>query len=178
MTLSTDIYIHDPIEYLRVFVKMNQLLGAHEGIQWTDSESYGSWAIRNEPMQGLPAWLWVYYTQDGQPLRADANACGDCCDPEDDYHNHEPAHWVKVNLDTGYGYSDSHGRGCADLHADLITALGQWLDEMGIGWSWENEFTGEIFQGYDGLADFGTAGKAATTWFKDVVLPAIESGHI
>lgn len=54
----------------------------------------------------------------------------------------------------------------------------QWLDERGIAWSWENEFSGEIHGGedrYERLTDLMQGGHRAESWFGAWVLPAIEA---
>ena len=139
MTLDTRVYLRDPVDYREVFMKCNQLIGAHEGIRFTDDND----SIANDPGQGLCAWLIVYHRDQ-----------------------------VEVSLDTAYGY-DADGEGCGDLHARLVAQLGHWLDGKGIRWSWQNEFTGEIHEGYEGLADLGSGGAEASTWFREIVAPAL-----
>lgn len=71
-----------------------------------------------------------------------------------------------------------YGESCSDLHARLIRALGQWCDGRGLPWKWQNEYTGEWHDAYDGLDEFGDAHKAtgADNWFRNTVMPAITSG--
>ena len=70
MTLDTRIYIEGKIDYREVFVKCDQLIGAHEGIRFTDEPvplwedgerkrgpEDGMWFIWNEMGQGLCALL-------------------------------------------------------------------------------------------------------------------------
>lgn len=180
MTLSTNVFIQGDIEAQTVFHYCRSLLGATDIHPWTDEDSRG-WPgdrmLSNEIGIGLPALLMLSY-RSGSPLREDGDACSDSCDPEDDYHHHDPAHWINVDFDTGYGYHDLYG-GCGALHARLVFQLGQWLDEREIPWCWQNEFTGEIHGGddrYRRLADLTTGGQAAMRWFKGTVEPAIEAG--
>lgn len=133
MTLNTKVYIHDHVDYLQVFVKCSQLLGADEGVRFKQAPGM----IMNVPGQGMPAWLTVYHYDDG---------------PETD--NWGGSAQVKVSFDTAYGYSGPDG-GCGGLHARLVAELGRWLDGKGATWSWLNEWTGEIYQGHDGLAGLG-----------------------
>jgi hypothetical protein len=90
-------------------------------------------------------------------------------------HNYRRPCYVKVNFDTGYGYSDEFGRGCGDLHAAYIRKLGAYLDAQGIPFLWENEFRGEFHRGYEELRHLGSAGEEANTWLQNVVLPAIKN---
>lgn len=125
MTLSTKIYVHDPVGIREVFVTCNRLIGADEGTRFTHAGP----VLRNDPGQGLCAWLWITENLEGVPLT--------------------------VDFDTAYGYHGPEG-GCGDLHVRLVRQLGAWLDERGVRWSWLNEFTDEVFQGTDGLETLGT----------------------
>jgi hypothetical protein len=62
------------------------------------------------------------------------------------------------------------------LHASLVAQLGGWLDERGVRWAWENEFTGEIHIGdrYERLFDLLKGADNATRWFEEIVKPAVE----
>ena len=144
MTLDTRIYAPGA-DYRQVFIKVNQLIGAHEGIRFKDCAE----SIMNLPGQRLDAWVIVYH-REGEP--------------------------VEISLDTSYGYTGADG-GCGDLHARVVAHLGQWLDSKGIAWSWLNEFTGEVHQSYEGLADLAGGGAEASAWFRDIVKPAL-SGEV
>lgn len=169
MTLNTHIYAHGRADHREVFAKGNQLIGAHEGIRFRDSDG----TIMNEPDQGLPGWLMVEY-RDGAPLRTedDAALCDTYCDPDCDGEYHDVACYLEISLDTAYSYKDKLG-GCGDMHARFVAALGAWLDGKGIRWSWKNEFTGEVHDGADGLGELGTGGAKASAWMAGTVLPAI-----
>lgn len=176
MTLDTHMYIHDEVDVHQFFHHFRKLLGATGAHPYRDEdcEVYGHWTIGNELGIGLPALVTVHYSP-GEALRPDGDACCDYCGP-DDYHYHKPAHWAYVSMDTTYGYRDEQGRGCGDLHASYVAQLGQWLDERGIAWSWENEYDGSIHGGadrYERLTDLMQSGHRATRWFESWVLPAI-----
>lgn len=186
MTLDTRIYIHGPVDYREVFVKCNQLIGAHEGIRFTDEPvadwqdgerkpgpEDGPWTIWNEPGQGLCALLDMSYRK-AAPLRRPGDHSRYCDGPEDGCDGTGACGpcWLEVSFDTAYGYRGPEG-GCGNLHARLVAELGQWLDGKGIRWQWKNEFTGEIHWGYDRLTDLCDGGAEATTWFRDIVEPAI-----
>ena len=83
MTLDTRIYVLDRIDYREVFVKCNQLIGAHEGIEFTDEPipdykageclpgpEGGDWFIWNKPGQGLCALLDITYRKTAALLPA------------------------------------------------------------------------------------------------------------
>jgi hypothetical protein len=132
------------------------------------------WTLRNEPDQGLPAWLMLHY-RPGAALRTDAEAAehNEDCDDDCTGQWHEVACWLSVDFDTTYSYRDRRGWGCGDLHAAIVAELGQWLTARGVRWSWRNEFTGEVHDGPDRLSELGSGGEDAATWFRTAALPAI-----
>ncbi len=79
---------------------------------------------------------------------------------------------LEVTFDTTYSYREN-GEGCGHLHVRLLVALGTWLDSLGIGWIWSNEFTGERHEGYDQLPELAGGGDEASAWFADKVLPVL-----
>ncbi len=168
MTLDTRVYIQGRIDYREVFVKCNQLIGAHEGIKFEDKPGN----IWNVPGQGLCALLDIYHG-DGEPLREPGEHAKYCDGEADDCFTPcgTPC-WVEVSFDTAYGYRDGE-EGCGDLHARLVAELGQWLDSKGIAWQWQNEFTSEIHSGYERLIDLCSGGFEASAWFRTTVAPAI-----
>ena len=102
----------------------------------------------------------------------------DCEDPCEYGHLRDAfPYYASINLDTSYGYSGK-GESCGTLHAKIVGSIGSWLDSEGIRWCWENEFTGEIHQGHDGLDGLGKGAAEASAWFLGSVLPAILSGAI
>lgn len=172
MTLNTHVYVHDEIVPAVVFAKCQELIGAETASTsdrgnepWDDSR-----CLMNEPGQGFPAWLMLDYRMDG-PLRVEE---GD----EDDY---DPACYLRISFDTAYGYADEMGRGCGDLHACYVAELGRWFDDREVAWSWQNEFTGEIYGGpdrYDRLVDLTGGAAQATAWFSSMILPAIQAFEV
>lgn len=186
MTLDTRIYVHGKIDYRAVFVKCNQLLGATEQTRCTDEQDTdyrlgkkvtlpgSSWTIQNEPMQGLPGWLMLHYRPDA-PLRVPGDHSKYCDGAADECY--EPCGipcWLEISIDTTYSYHGPEG-GCGDLHAWFTAELGRWLNEQGVSFSWRNEFTGEVHQGFDGLEDLGRGGLKALEWFATEALPAIRA---
>jgi hypothetical protein len=188
MTLDTRVYVHDRIDYREVFVKCNQLIGAHEGIEFTDEPipdyengervpgpEGGNWFIWNKPGQGLCALLDVTYRKNA-PLRTPGDHSR-YCEPDVDECDGTcaPPCWLEISLDTAYSYRGDQGEGCGDLHAHLVAELGKWLESKGIRWSWKNEFTGEVHEGYDHLIDLCSGGFEASAWFATSVAPVISA---
>lgn len=207
MTLNTSIAIGRPHDVKEVFAFCNLLLDAPTSVktEHEDCDSghrVGQRQILNKPMQGLCAWLWIYYGADGPMVHQHSKWCDTEVGPakwddtgkvmvsQEDIDRHaadiaaEPTSngWaaIEVTFDTAYGYQGENGESCSDLHARLIRALGQWLDARGLPWKWQNEYSGEWHDRYDGLDEFGDAHKATgvDAWFRDMVLPAIESGRL
>jgi hypothetical protein len=173
MTLSTNVFIHDQIDPKLVFDHCALLIGAPEDASYKQTET----SINMAPGQGFRAWLLLSHNN-GQPIKTDSDACDEYCDdPCDQTLPHDPAHWVKVDFDTAYGYRGDDGEGCGDLHAKLVAQLGKWLDSRGVEWSWENEFTGEIHKSYSHLGDLCSGGQEASAWFMGTVLPVIAAEY-
>lgn len=197
MTLDSRIFVLDEVDPRDVFNFCRNLIGATDRHTFTDEqdktwrkgesfvEPENPWTISNDPGQGLPAWLMLYYRPDA-PLRTPEQAAEhdeDCNLPENAVYvaewgpcggkHHRRACWLTVSFDTAYSYTDERGYGCGDLHAEYIAKLGQWLDAKGVRWEWQNEFTGEVHTGYSDLIRLASGGFEATAWFKTTVLPAI-----
>lgn len=189
MTLSTDIYVLGQVAVPGLFRFCQELLTKYDDRQppqqpdqqkSSDRESWrgdGSRMLSNEIGQGLPAILDIHYRPDAALTTAEqAAACTSDCDADEDYHHHPRACWANIDFDTAYGYHDTAGRGCGDLHALLVAEVGKWLDERGVRWEWRNEFTGEVHGGderYARLIDLASGGFEASAWFRTSVLPAI-----
>jgi hypothetical protein len=180
MTLNTQVFVMSEADPHEVFWKCRELLGAPTDLPFEDGPSRfdeGVWNLLNPCGVGLPAWLWMHY-KPGAMLRATAEEHDSYCneDGDCDGSHHDPPYWFDVTFDTAYSYRDEEGRGCGALHASLVARLGMWLDERGIRWAWQNEFTGEIHVGdrYEHLFDLIGTGDEARAWFTEIVRPAIE----
>lgn len=188
MTLNTEIYVLDQIDPRSVFDKAAELIGVRPDYRFTDGPHWttGLNAIAAKPGQGYDAWLILRYRPDGAIATADGNVAALAAhiadsDPDthrwcdEDEHDVELEHpcWLDLSFDTTYGFRGPNGEDCNDLHASYICKLGAWLDSQGIRWEWENEYTGEIFTGTDGLAKFTHDGDQAQGWFTNDVLPLI-----
>lgn len=196
MTLSTYVAIGKPYPVREIFDFARTLIGTPDGTPVEDDGEPrdGVKRISNPCGIGLPAWLIVSYGADGSMV----HKCGKWCSTElggeynttqkeiDDHaryiaENPMENGWAAtvVDFDTAYGYRGDGGESCSDLHARLVAALGQWLDEHDLPWKWCNEYTGEWFDRYDQLDTFGNAHRAtgADDWFRNLVMPAINA-HI
>jgi hypothetical protein len=193
MTLDTRIYVLEQVDVPALFRHCQLVLTPYDEDKrgpdrqlstdgqdetWEAGEhqvrGHEPWTIENKVGQGLPAWLMLHYRPDG-PLRSaeDAAAHNEDCDEDCTGAWHRTACWAEISYDTAYGYRGTGGMGCGDLHAVLVGEVGRWLDERGIGWSWRNEFTGEVHTGYESLTELMTGGFEASAWFGSTVLPAI-----
>lgn len=197
MTLSTNIYVLDPVDVLELFRFAQGLLAKYDDRsgwsdsgrqEWTDQDRCSIWGepgtrtIANRIGQGLPAILEIAYRPEA-PLRTaeQAAACSADCDDPCDGDHYRRACWADIDLDTAYGYRDIRSWGCGDLHAVLVAEIGNWLDERGVRWEWRNEFTGETHGGedrYERLIDLASSGFEASAWMRTSVLPAISANLI
>ena len=189
MTLNTSIYLHGAVDIPEFFEFCQRALLAFDEqarsldqVIWSDKEGWrgeGSRYRGSQLGQGLPAILDISYRPDGALRTVEAAAKHDeYCNEEGDCDGsgHTPAHWAEVSLDTAYGWQDPHrGWRCGDLHAALIRLFGARLDELGVPFSWENEYTGEVHDGCNNLDELGKASKGAAEWFNNVAMPAIQA---
>lgn len=176
MTLSTNVAITGPVSARAVYDFLRPLVKTPEHVQ-PDIKDGEIW---NPGGVGASAWLIIYHgPDDGAQVMPRVDGADNDPDPDErDYLSESPQHngttHVLVDFDTAYSYREN-GETCSDLHARLVTALGKWLDAQNAPWKWHNEYTGEWFDRYDGLAEFGDAHRAtgADEWFRSLVLPAI-----
>lgn len=182
MTLNTRIYIQGPEDPESLYSFINPLIGGNSDTHVKRGEG----SIYNAPDQGLAGWLEIDFGRDGGPYRAEGvhdEYCPVINELERQYlePGEEPSCvasctpcWIKMSIDTAYSYSDAYG-GCTILHARLIVSLHEWLQQRnGTPFSWQNEYTGEVHKGLDGLDDFIGSGEKAMEWFTGTVKPAIE----
>lgn len=188
MTLNTSVAIGKPHNVREIFDFCRLLLNTPAGtpVETGPSNSERPWRkgqkwINNPCCVGLDAWLRLYYGADGPMSHTcDAICNADCIEATSDDPTENGWTAIEVTFDTAYGYRTDDGESCSDLHARLVRALGQWLDARGLPWKWQNEFTGEWFDRYEGLDTFGNAFRStgAEDWFTNVVQPAIAAGRV
>jgi hypothetical protein len=178
MTLSTDIYILDPIpdpEDLWRWVNINLLKKDAQEVRTTRREGQ----IHNAPMQGLDAWFMLDWSE--APQRYD--------DDVDDSWDEEDAEWYRgkqekigspyygrINFDTSYGFNRD-GMGCTELHALYIVRLyREYFEPRGINIAWQDEYRGDVWRNLseEGMVKFLGAGDSAMEWFTDLVKPSLE----
>lgn len=151
MTLSTDMLVLDPTDVEALYAEANRLVAGDAEVK-----------VNREPGEISNA----YYDT---PAEALANGAI--------YDRWPQPHAIRVNWDTSYSYRGPNGQSCNDLHAYYIVALGRWLSDRGIRWCWHNEYSGEWFDGVNGLETLSQAGAEAQDWFHAVAVPAI-AAHI
>lgn len=191
MTLSTNIYVLDETDIRELFHFCQGMLTKYDDQRrspdqqiWSDYDSNtysdgddqtGVRRIANRIGQNLPGILDITY-REGGPLRAETAGHDEDCDEDCTGQYHNRACWADIDFDTAYGAKFDGGMRCGDLHAALISELGQWLDAKGVRWEWRNEYSGEVHCGpdrYERLIDLCTAGFEAAAWFQHSVMPAI-----
>lgn len=143
MTLATSIHIQAPLNYQLVFLKARETIGipaehpfkveGDTGLGWDN----GQW-VRSVP-GGFRSALDVSHNN-GELL---VSECSEWCEQPCDYHRDLPPAYIDVRLDTAYGYHGPNGESCSDLHRSIVAQLGAWLDEQGVNWWAQDEFTGE-----------------------------------
>jgi hypothetical protein len=147
MPVTTSVYIHDPVDYRIVFARCAVLLGTPARTRTSDDGGM----LFTTTDQGQLAWTWVEYGNDGPPLRTAAvphtAQCASGCTVR-----HAPACWIEAAFDAEDGYRDDHG-GPGALNQRLVAALGQWLDDQEVRWSWRTHDDGILHDGRDGLAE-------------------------
>lgn len=179
MTLSTDMYIQGEVDLAQLRWIVQEALAKHDDqhrpvdAQIWEEAKYSQNAVCTVPGQGLPAWTFIYFGEDGA-WRA----------PEDEYDNDveegeeprfvAPKHFARIDFDTAYGYTGPDGEGCAELHTALMLQVGAWLEVQGVPWQWQNEYSGEIHNAFEGFEEFAGHGYEAAAWFKSV-MPAIRA---
>lgn len=158
MTLDTRLRIFEKVDPEQLWPLAS---GLAKPIDWEGSEpvpeikSDGEWVTTLNPCGvGYNAWVFMYVNTGAEmswhypPTREDWQRWHQNGDEDDmtwDQYvaGYGPACWVELSWDTAYGYWDTLGRGCSDLHRDITEAVGKWLDDQGIDWMAQNEFTGE-----------------------------------
>lgn len=181
MTMSTSIYVRQPVNPERLFRFMQSALSerAQDDYHRPPGQPYvrpdgsiyeavehattGEWG--NRIGQGLPAILKVIYGADG-PIPVDRYDCEAehewCeCPPGgahrvDELRQFEPF-TIEVWLDTAYGYRADNGAGCGDLHAYMIASAAAWLAGQpgSPGVVWTNGETGITSDTLDRLHELG-----------------------
>lgn len=139
MTLTTSIVLADPTPVEPLFRFCQSLVGDPDSMEWehTPNDGFGDGAYRNRPGQGLPMLMWLYYGLDG-PRRVET------------YDGQDPPHVIAVHVDNPYGDPDGPNK-----HAWFVRELGRHLDDLGVRWWWQQEFTGTWYEGATSIAELG-----------------------
>ncbi len=168
VTLSTNIHVLDKADPAEVFRKCQEILAKFDEQKQPASAQVFS-DKQDEAWDGKK-----YVVKPGTRGRSRTKAIvtakqsqrhGEYCESPCDRRHHDKACWLRVNLDTAYGYK-SAGLGCGDLHSLIVLDLGRWLKARRIGFSWTNEFTGDTHQGFHGLKELGAGGNKAHDFWR------------
>lgn len=194
MTLDTHVAIGGgAINVREVFDLCRAMVNTPKGTEprtdWSIGEGPGIRHLSNPGGIGADAWLITYYGVDG-PIPP--HVCTDGCYLDDaeyvkegesrcmdararDEGSPRESGWASMVLsfDSSYGHRGPDGESCSDLHRKYIEVLHAYVTRKGLLIKWQNEFTGEWFDGLDGLDDFAKGGADAGEWFRSTVLPAI-----
>lgn len=169
MTLDTKLYVQGNVDPMEVHRKVEELLGIPE----TAIRRAEDGEICNAPGQGFDAWVITYHGNGSEvPAQEHDEWCMENCDA-----THQPAYWVKVSMDTTYGYRGKSGEDCSTLHARTLVELGWWLNERGVDLIWQNEYAGTYHKWNDvqAVQHFLGNGDDAGRWFNGIARPAIEA---
>ena len=181
MTMSTSIYVQQPVSPERLFRHLQAALSdrpqrdyhrlpgqpyVRENGTVYESPGHadrGEWG--NRIGQGLPAILQVEYGAGG-PLAIDHWDCQShpeyCeCSPGE-VHDLSPLRrfeplCLKVWIDTAYGYRAANGASCGDLHAYMVATVADWLANQpgDPGFVWSNGETDIASDTLDRLHELG-----------------------
>ena len=143
MTLTTTLYVGDPVDYREMWRRLRQLLGAtdadptHEGP--CSAFHPGCLELLHPQDLGLPALVWMLVGQDG-PIPPDH------LDQEQAHRHFAGCPWpvtAALSLDTTYSTRFRGGATAADLHAALLDDLIGWLEHRGVRhYRWRQEELG------------------------------------
>jgi hypothetical protein len=185
MTLSTDVYIQGEVDLdtLRRIVQealakfddrpVEAQIWQENGGPDNDSE-YWQNTFESVPGQGLPAWTIVYHGADGAWL-APEDKYDDDVEEGEEPRFVAPRHFARIDFDTAYGYQGPNRMTCNHLHVLLMSEVGDWLKAQHVPWQWHNEYSGDIYDGFEGFASLIGDGVDAQSWFQDIAKPAIEA---
>ena len=196
MTLDTVVAIGGgAINVREVFdlcrVMVNTPPGVEPRTDWSTGSGPGIKHLSNPGGIGADAWLITYYGADGP---VPPHSCTDDCYLDDPEHveagesrcmdarsrdEGDPRYsgWASmvISFDTAYGHRGPDGEGCAELHRKYIEVLHDHVTRKGLQIKWQNEFTGEWFDGLAGLDELAKGGADAHDWFSRAVLPALNA---
>jgi hypothetical protein len=161
MTLNTRIWLHGPIHGRAAFNRaLSAIMCAVDRVDEIASAQIresspnplgGYSSIHTVIGQGLPGIVDCDYREDGSPLATEDVYSDD----EDDVYE-DGTRWIdqrkcqaELSWDTAYGYQEN-GLSCSMLHAKALILLYESLPDD-VTLTWQNEYTGDIFDGLDGL---------------------------
>lgn len=149
MTRSTLVVVTSPgVDPMEMWRTMATLIHAPEQYRFTVSED----GIHAALGQGLCALMDLDHK--GGALIPE-QGCDDYCEPTCSAEwCWGPAHYIKADFDTAYGFTEACGCHSGGLHLRLVAGLGDWLTQQGATWQWWDE-SGD---GWRHGSDWGTLG--------------------
>lgn len=157
MSLTTDVYICDPVPIETVWDAAMAVLG-FDGYEFENERKRWNPDIavrRGRPGQGADAWVALSWSPDG-PVGPKWFVSDE--DDDEDWPGIDPATVIYVlDFDTTYGFSRD-GMGCTDLHASYLARLPGLLGLDPATVFYRNEFTGKVHDCTpDGIANLSNA---------------------
>lgn len=177
MTLNTQVWLKGPIDSEEAFtLALDAICQAAERPQ--DAKSAKVFREPNQIStragQGLPAWLWLDRDPNGGALYTDDQYdTNDVGSPDRPYLTNF-ACAVSFSWDTAYSSREGANGDvdCDLLHARALVYVHGHLPP-GVTLKWRNEYTGDVFDGVDGLESLIESGADAQNWFWTVAAPVI-----
>jgi hypothetical protein len=159
MTLDTEVWLKGPIDSEAAFtLALDAICQAAERPQDATSAKVfrAPDQISTRPGQGLPAWLWLDRDPNGGALYPDLGVT------------------VSFSWDTAYSSREGVNGDvdCDLLHARALVYVHGHLPP-GVTMKWRNEYTGDVFDGVDGLESLIESGADAQNWFWTVAAPEV-----
>lgn len=181
MTLATRIIFRNPTDPEAVYALCDRLVN-DRGVPSIVERSAGS--ICNKIGQGNRSMLDVDFDPEGGTLDETEAYLAECAEYVEEYGPEEAAdpdpmrrycppgpYYVKVFLDTCYGFQEEGIGNCADLYAGIIRALLLAFPDGDI--VWYNEYAGTWHEGDSGFEGFASDGFEAEAWFECAVKPLL-----
>jgi hypothetical protein len=155
MTLKTLVVADRPVDARRLFSHCRLLLSAGDDVPIEEDRGGDRCVLRHPPDQGLPTWLQLGYGIDGpmsSPYSDEA--------PYGPLSDGRCALWVSFD---NSGTDAENGATREDLHAYLVSKVGEWLELEGADWYWRHEYTGQWHHRAAGISQLGDPARGAPT---------------
>lgn len=142
MTLLTEIRIHQPVDLEILLTAVSRITGIPEN----EFHGINPGTPLKEEAEAEPGEYATTFGR-GWPARTRITRSGRIFDDG-------PDAAISVTFDTAYGYHDTQGRDCRQLHAHYVHSLTDWCAVNNLSCSWRDEFTGQWHHDTATLNDF------------------------